>query len=81
MKFESKFNIGQEVFYLEEYKEYIKSGVVQSILVEVNKDGEFVYQYNMGDEYYVPEEDICATKTLRDAEIIFGLKNPFGITF
>ena len=77
MQYEPKFEIGQKVYYLDEDLLFVKSGIVQSILIEKGKSGDFEYQYNMGDEYYVAEEAMCSVKSKEQAEFIFGLRSPF----
>ena len=73
MEFKSKYNLGETVFYLDEDCALdLKCGVVESVLVEANKEGELVYNYNMGDKYFVLESQICAT--LDEAEEMFGIK-------
>ena len=76
MKFESKFNLGQEVYYLDEesYPLGVKFGVIESILVEPNKDGDFDYKYNMGGIDFIDEALICYAESREKAERIFGLR-------
>jgi len=72
MEFKTKFGIGQEVYYLDdECSLIIKSGKVDRIVIEANDTGGYKYEYNMGDEYFVPEDEICESK--EEAEKRYGV--------
>ena len=79
MEIENKFEIGQDVYYLNEdtYPLSVRHGVVESILIEQDKYGNYEYQYNLGGIDFIEESRICSAESREKAEWIFGLRRSF----
>jgi hypothetical protein len=60
MTIETKYNIGDEVVYLNDNK--IKEGTIRNISILVYIDNEITIQYKTSNGVYVYEQDLFPTK-------------------